>query len=89
MAVGHGQQFLGALGQPAIARGRLTLGAVAVAAGVVGDGALGTVITLLDMTAQSSGAADADVTQSFPLLRRHRASPAAQELYFVGVKDIG
>jgi hypothetical protein len=39
-----------------------------VAAGVVGDEAMRALVAFLDVAAQSGGAADADVTESFPLL---------------------
>ena len=37
-------------------------------AGVVGDEAMRALVAFLDVAAQSGGAADADVTESFPLL---------------------
>ena len=47
------------------------------------------VITLLQMTAESGGAADADVTHGFALLAREHVSPASEKLILVSVQDIG
>jgi hypothetical protein len=50
---------------------------------------MGAAIALLDVAAESGGAASADVSQSFPLMGRHGVAPAAQELLLVLAKDIG
>ena len=49
MEVGHGQQLRGALVQPLGPSRRLALGAVAIAAGVVGDALVATLVTLLQV----------------------------------------
>jgi hypothetical protein len=68
VTIRHGEQFLGPLREPLIPGCGLTLGTMPVAAGVVGDEAMRALVAFLDVAAQSGGAADADVTESFPLL---------------------
>jgi len=41
------------------------------------------------MTAESDGAAQADVTHRFALLAREHVSPASEKLILVSVQDIG
>lgn len=50
----HRQQLGFALGEPLLGRGALTLRAVPVAAGIVGDGCVGTVLAARDMTAEAA-----------------------------------
>jgi len=70
-----------------IARRRLTLLAVPVPARVVSEDLAGAVVTLLDMAAEGSGAACADVTER-PQLRGGETA-LAEELLLVLAKDIG
>jgi hypothetical protein len=60
---------------------------VAVPAGVVSDDLAGAVLTLLDMAAEGSGAACADVTEC-PQLRSGETAPAEERL-FMSTEDIG
>jgi hypothetical protein len=46
-------------------------------------------VAFLNMTAQGGSAADADVTESFPLLWGDGVSPLLQELLSMFAKDIG
>ncbi len=46
-------------------------------------------VAFLEMTAQGGRAADADVTESFPLLWGDGVSPLLQELLSMFAKDIG
>jgi hypothetical protein len=55
---------------------------------VVSNGLSGAVVTLLDMAAEGSGAACADVTEC-PQLRSGKTVLLAEELLFVLAKDIG
>ena len=48
-----------------------------------------TMVAFLDMTAQGGSAADADVTESFPLLWGDGVSPLLQEFLSMFAKDIG
>src|SRR5579872_3277904 len=61
--VRHAEQFLLSRGEPALARLRLALGAVAVAAAVVRDGLVAAAWTIIDMPAQSRSAALSDGAQ--------------------------
>ena len=89
VAVGYGQQLLGLLGQPAVARCRLALGAVTITAGVESDHPMSAGIALLQPTAQGGGAASREVMKRFPLGSRDGVPPAAQEALSVLAKDLG
>jgi hypothetical protein len=89
MTIGHREQLLRPLRQPAVAGGGLALGATAVATRVVSDAARSAMIALLDVTAQSGRAADADILESLALLRRDGVTPALQEPLSVATKDLG
>jgi hypothetical protein len=56
----HRQQLRLALGQPFLSGGALTLGTVAVTAGVIGDDGVGTVLATLDMATERRRAAALD-----------------------------
>lgn len=47
------------------------------------------VIALLQMTTESGGTAETDVTDGFALLARKHVSPAGEKLILVRVQDIG
>jgi hypothetical protein len=69
MDVARREKFLLARGDPAIACRRLTLGAVAVAAAVVGNGGtMPAASALIDMTAECRGATPRDGQQHFDML---------------------
>ena len=59
--------------------GGLALGAVAVAARVVGDLLMPALVALLDVSAQRGGAAGGDVAQGAALLGRERVAVAIEE----------
>ena len=89
MAVRYGQQFLGSLGQPLVARCRLAVWRVAIAAGVISDRLVRAMIALFDMPAQGSSTAGADVAESFSLLWGDGVSPAFEKSFSVLTEDIG
>jgi len=62
---------------------------VPIAAGVESDQPMSTGIAFLQPTAQSGGAAGAEVMKSFPLGSRDGVPPAAQEALSVLAKDLG
>ena len=66
--IGHRQQLGLAIGQPLGSGRALTLGTVAVATGIVGDADLAAALTLLDVAAQSGGAAGFDGSHDTPLV---------------------
>ena len=74
--IGHRQQIGLAGGEPLFARGALALGAMPVAAGVIGDRAVRAVLTGLDMTTERGGPAQLD--------RRHDAALDAAEMTVMG-----
>ncbi len=63
MSIGCGEQFRASCGQPAVARLALTLRAVPVAAGVIGDGTMAAACALVQMAAHRGGAASRDGKQ--------------------------
>ena len=50
---------------------------------------MGAVVTALDVSAESGGAACADVAERSPLLSGQSMSPGGEEFLFVLAKDIG
>ena len=74
--VGDRQEFGFALGQPLLRRRALTLRAVAVATGIVGDAFVRAVLAALDVAAQRRGPAGLD--------RRHDFQLAEADMTFVG-----
>jgi hypothetical protein len=89
MTVGDGQKFLGPSRQPLVTLPAVALGAVPVAARLVFDHFMGTVIALLNELAERGSAARADIPEGLPLLGRQHVSPAVQELLPVLTEDIG
>src|SRR5271170_1687637 len=81
--------MLGLLLEPDGAGQRLALGAMPIAARVVGDPALAAVQAVLDMAAQRRGAADAQVAHRLALRRREHAPIALQKLRTVLAQDVG
>jgi hypothetical protein len=73
MEIGHGQEFGLAVGQPLLGSHGLALGAVPVAAGVVGDAQVGAVLTAFDMTAQRRRPAALDRRHDLQLAEAHVA----------------
>jgi hypothetical protein len=69
--VGHGQEIGFALRQPVRRGGSLAFGAVAVAAGVVGDLGVAAVLTSRDMATESRGAAALDRRHHLELAEAH------------------
>ncbi len=66
--IGDRQEVLEPVVQPAVAKGRLAFGAVAVAAGIVGDALMAAGIAGVNMSAQVSGAAVGNgVNLNFPV----------------------
>ena len=62
---------------------------MAIAAGIVGEGLIGTVVTLFQMAAEGGGATAADVGESLALLARKYRAPAGEELLLVSIENIG
>ena len=69
--------------------GGLALGAVAVAARVVGDLLMPAPVALLDVPAQGRGPAGRDVAAGAALLRRERVAVPVEEGITMGPEDIG
>src|SRR5262245_25699953 len=89
MHVVRREQLLVALGQPAVARSRLTLRAVAVPAAVVGDGAMSTARALIDVAAEYSGAACSNGPQHFDVLPTDPLPASFDECFSCGADQIG
>lgn len=85
--VRHRQQHRLLRGHPLRPLFALALGTVAVAAGVVGDAAIGAALALLDMPAQSGGAARRNGPQHRALLERRRLR--TEVLLPVRAHDVG
>src|ERR1700736_265324 len=75
----HGQELRRPLIKPLSAGGRLALGAMAVAARIVGDPAVAASVTLLDMPAQLRGAAASHMPEDTPLVRGEGISIPMEE----------
>ena len=84
-----GQQFRLPGLHPLRGGGGLALGAVAVAARVVGDLLMAAVVALLDVSAQGGSPAGGDVAQGAALLRRERAAVAVEEGITIVAEDLG
>ncbi len=76
MEVGHRQQTLDALGDPFRTLRPLTLGTVAIPAGVVGDLFVSTTAATVDMAAQGRSPATGDATDHLVLGRRQITATA-------------
>ena len=84
------RQELGlALRQPLARRRALTLRAVAVAAGVVGDAFVRAVLTALDVTAKRGGAAGLDRRHRLQLGEAHATGVGLAPSRPMGAKDVG
>ena len=85
--VGHRQQFGLARFEPRL-RGRpLALGTMAVAAGVIGDARVRTVLAALDMPAERRGAADLDCRHDAPLAKAQMSRVGATPGGAVAAED--
>ena len=89
VAVRNGQKLPASCGQPSFARPSLAFWTVPIAAGVESDDFVRAVIAPLDVGAQFTGLARADVSKCPDLMRREAAPPSFQEFLFVLAKDIG
>ena len=76
MEIGDGEEFEAALLEPSELIAGLAFGAVAVAAGVIGDAGEGAAVALFDMAAEGRGAADLDGSQDTEM-RDGRGLPQA------------
>src|SRR5215475_5509271 len=89
MHVACGEQFLSALGQPAVTRSRLALWAVPVPAAVVGDGAMSTARALIEVAAKRGGAAARNGPQYFDVLPADPLPASFDECFSCGADQIG
>ena len=89
VAIGYRQEFRRPSSQPLVTGSGLALWAVAIPAGVVGNGLVGAVVALLEVGAESGGAAGADVSEGSALRGIERLPPLPEEFLFVLAKDIG
>jgi hypothetical protein len=85
----HGQELRGPFLEPTSASCRLALGTVTVAARVVGDQAVATSITLLDVPAQLRGAAASHIPEDTPLVRGDSISIPMKEGWGELPEDLG
>src|SRR5258708_12413642 len=88
MTIGNRQDLLRPLGEPLVARPAVALWTMPIATGLVCDDLVCAVVTLLQVCAERSGTACADVSESLPLLARQYFSPAIQELLPILAADI-
>ena len=89
MEIRSGEQFCHARLEPLGSSQGLTFGAVAVAAGVVRNPLLATLVALIHMTPQSGGSADLDGAHGTMLLARHGSAVGFPVLRAAFPKDIG
>jgi len=87
--IGDRQKLRLPLREPAGACCGLALRAMPVAARVIEDDAMSAPIALLEVTAQSSGPAIANVPQRFALMARQHPIPTIQEILLMRAEDIG
>ena len=73
---------------PALASLRLTLGAVAIATRVVGDGLIPAALTGIAMPAEGSGAAALNRSQGLELLEIQARSIAVEKTLALGAEDV-
>jgi hypothetical protein len=73
---------------PALASLRLTLGAVAIATRVVGDGLIPAALTGIAMPAEGSGAAALNRSQGLELLEIQARSIAVKKTLALGAEDV-
>ncbi len=89
MIIGDRQEFGLALGQPLSGGCPLTLRAVAVATGVVGDARVGAILAALDVSAERRGPAALDRRHDFQLSEADVASVGFAPRRPMGSKDVG
>jgi hypothetical protein len=89
MEVARGQKFLLTRGDPAFPSARLALGAMAITAGVVGDGAMAAASALIDVTAQSGGTTARDSQQHFNVLPTNPVTVSFDEGFSRSTDQIG
>src|SRR5215470_10535723 len=89
MNVGHCQKIVLPSRDPLIAGAVLTLGAVAVAATVIGNGSIAAARTLVAMTAQNSSAAGCDGVQDFAVRPVNPAAIVLEETIPLCANDLG
>jgi hypothetical protein len=87
--IGNRQQFGLAFGQPLPRRRALTLRAMAVAAGVVGDTFVRAVLAALDVSAECCGPASLNCRHDFQLAEADMADVGASPRRTMGAKDVG
>jgi hypothetical protein len=87
--IGDRQQFGLTLGEPLPGRRALTLRAVAVAAGIVGDAFVRAVLAALDMAAKRRGPAGLDRRHDFQLAGADMAFVGFAPCRPMGAKDVG
>ena len=86
--VGNRQQLGFALGQPFLGGNSLALRTVAIAAGVVGDAHVRTILASLDMAAESRGTAALDGRHDLQLREAHLSGVGVAPGRAVAAKDI-
>jgi hypothetical protein len=79
VSVGSSEQFGASRGQPAIAHLALTLRAVPIPAGVIGDGSMAAAGALVYMASHRGGAASLDGVQDFQMQPREPRRRSVQE----------
>src|SRR6516162_6034274 len=89
MDVARREQLLVALGQPAVARSRLTFWAVPIAAAVVRDGAMSTAGALIDMAAECGGATGSNGPQHFDVFPADPLAASFNKCFSCGADQIG
>src|SRR5215831_18739552 len=89
MDVGHCQKIILTSRDPLIAGAVLTLGAVAVATAVVGDGTIAAARTLVTMAAQNGSAAGRNGMQDFAVRPVNPAAMVLDEAIALCANDIG
>src|SRR6516164_2847416 len=89
MVVFHGQELRGPIFEPLSASGRLALGTMAIAAGVISGSAMTTSVTFLNVTTQLRGAAASHIPEDTPLVRGDHISIALQEVGDKLPEDLG
>jgi hypothetical protein len=88
VVVGHGQQLGLAIGEPLLRRRALALGAMPIAAGVVSNARVRTILAALDMPAESRRAAALDGRHHLQLAEAHMADVGAAPCRSVIAEDI-
>lgn len=89
MTIRNGQNLLGPVGKPLVARSAVALRAMPVATRPVFNHLVRAVVALLYVCAERSRAARADIPENLLLLGRQHISPALEEFLTVLAEDIG